>query len=393
MSSPQHLPESSDGTELPSEQPTPKVLIIGEPLVEFTTQEPLGEATSFTRGWGGDALITACALGKLTQPAETAFVSPLGQNPSPSVGDCDDSVGENLLASPANVAPPAIDCQVELLTGLATDPFTPGLMDLCRYHNVGLTHSVVKPSTNLGAYLVSNPRVGMSVGAPGINRIVYHRQGSAASQLGIGDIDGASVLSGVSMVVASGIGLAVSPSMRQVVQSLFKQARQQGITTVLDPNIRLSLWPGGVDEARQVLRATLADTDIVLPSMPDDTTSLLGLEDPEQCVAYFHTHMGAGPLPQRKSLVVLKAGKAGAYISLERGYRRQFQHVPTPVITQIRNTIGAGDTFNAGFIAGMLSQRSLVDCAQWGNALARLKIQHGQTTKGLPNAEQFFRAI
>ncbi len=337
------------------------VLVIGEPMVELTAtggqNMPLYLASGFSKSFGGDALITACAL--------------------------------------ANIMDKQI--QVELLTGLADDAFGHELMDLCRKQQVGLTHSPVLPETITGLYMVGAPTEGMTTQqhhpapAPGspnpddpprwqTQRVGYYRSGSAASQLGLKHVP-PNLLDNVAMVVASGIGLGVSPSMQQVIRKVFTDARKRGITTVLDPNYRPALWAQPSD-ALDALKQVLPLVDVVLPSMPDDTMALLGLEDPYRCMDMFHVY-GA-------KLVVLKAGKGGCYL----GFKRQAQHIPAlEVRGAIQNTIGAGDVFNAGFLAGMLSKQPLTLCAKWANTVAGLKCQQAGTIAGIPTSDAFERQL
>ena len=66
-----------------------------------------------------------------------------------------------------------------------------------------------------------------------------------------------------------------------------------------------------------------------------------------------------------------------------------------PGVTPV-DTTGAGDTFAAGFIAGLLENRSLEDCARLANAAASLCVETvGATTGRWDRAavERRFRAL
>lgn len=66
-------------------------------------------------------------------------------------------------------------------------------------------------------------------------------------------------------------------------------------------------------------------------------------------------------------LVVIKDGANGAVFL----HKDEFRHVPAiPVIAV--DTTGAGDNFNAGFIAAWLKGISLEECVSWGNIIAGL---------------------
>jgi sugar/nucleoside kinase (ribokinase family) len=64
---------------------------------------------------------------------------------------------------------------------------------------------------------------------------------------------------------------------------------------------------------------------------------------------------------------VIKDGAGGAY-GLEAG-----EVVYSPALPVIPlDTTGAGDTFNAGFLAARLDGRPLAECLQWGNIVGGL---------------------
>lgn len=69
-------------------------------------------------------------------------------------------------------------------------------------------------------------------------------------------------------------------------------------------------------------------------------------------------------------LMVMKVGKKGCYIS-ENG---KITHVPGEVV-EAKDTTGAGDSFAAGFLYGLLSGKNAYDCARIGNRIASRVVQ------------------
>jgi sugar/nucleoside kinase (ribokinase family) len=67
--------------------------------------------------------------------------------------------------------------------------------------------------------------------------------------------------------------------------------------------------------------------------------------------------------------ILLKAGPGGSYL-ITRGGLRRFRAFKT----KVRDTNGAGDAFNAGFIYARLSGFSEEEACVWGNACASLKV-------------------
>ncbi|TMP99053.1 MAG: hypothetical protein E6K99_05975 [Thaumarchaeota archaeon] len=83
--------------------------------------------------------------------------------------------------------------------------------------------------------------------------------------------------------------------------------------------------------------------------------------------SYFRTKEVAPPSYPFTTL--LKAGPSGSYL-IRRGGLRRFRAFKT----EVRDTNGAGDAFNAGFIYARLSGFSEEEACVWGNASASLKV-------------------
>jgi sugar/nucleoside kinase (ribokinase family) len=69
--------------------------------------------------------------------------------------------------------------------------------------------------------------------------------------------------------------------------------------------------------------------------------------------------------------IVVKAGAEGCYLLL--GGR--VKHIPTGKV-KVRDTTGAGDAFNAGFVAARMRGEGLVAACNAGNLLGSEKVQH-----------------
>ena len=132
--------------------------------------------------------------------------------------------------------------------------------------------------------------------------------------------------------------------------------------TMLDPNIRAAFVP---DKAAHIarMRRMIAMADIV--KLSDEDLAWFGETGDEADIAA--RWLAAGP-----KLVVVTAGARGAT-----GYTRTTKvHVSAPAITVV-DTVGAGDTFNAGILAGLadaglLDKQSIaaLDAAQLSDVLA-----------------------
>lgn len=82
-------------------------------------------------------------------------------------------------------------------------------------------------------------------------------------------------------------------------------------------------------------------------------------------------------LNQLVPYLIIKDGINGAHA----WYKNQYFHAPTIEITEIVDTTGAGDSFNAGFFAAYFAGHSPLECLQWGNIAGGLSLKgYGGTT-------------
>jgi sugar/nucleoside kinase (ribokinase family) len=138
---------------------------------------------------------------------------------------------------------------------------------------------------------------------------------------------------------------------------LLARARTAGITTVLDTGWDPQGW---TVERRQATRALLAHVDVFLPNQ-DEARALTGLGDPAAAAAELLAD-GAGT-------VVVKCGGAGSVGSAGGAWARA-----GVLDVTVRDAVGAGDTFDAGFVAGALEGQDLAGRMALGSAAAGLRV-------------------
>ena len=108
------------------------------------------------------------------------------------------------------------------------------------------------------------------------------------------------------------------------------------------------------------LRRAIGAVDILLPSA-NEAVRLSGEVDLLRALQV---------LGRRTACVVIKDSAGGAY-GIEAG---EVFHSPSLPLTPL-DTTGAGDTFNAGFLAARLDGRTLAECLRWGNIVGGLSTQ------------------
>ena len=130
---------------------------------------------------------------------------------------------------------------------------------------------------------------------------------------------------------------------------LFREARAAGATTVLDVVVP------GPGEHWSKLEPLLAETDVFLPN-EDEAAIITGLTDPLDQAQRFRD-AGAGT-------VVITRGERGTLLVNDK-LRIRAGTYPTNFV----GGTGAGDAFDAGYIAGLLAGEDPIGCLKWGAAL------------------------
>ncbi|WP_418976381.1 carbohydrate kinase family protein, partial [Anaerotruncus massiliensis (ex Liu et al. 2021)] len=108
------------------------------------------------------------------------------------------------------------------------------------------------------------------------------------------------------------------------------------------------------------LREALAVTDILLPNR----------REMQAITGVWETGAGLDALLCRVPIAALKLGAEGSALGIRGGYSETGRwHVPAVEVTPL-DTTGAGDAFNAGFLASYLRGEKPEDWLRAGNALA-----------------------
>jgi len=153
--------------------------------------------------------------------------------------------------------------------------------------------------------------------------------------------------------------------------ALFRRARSFGLTTSLDTNYDPSEQWRGFDEL-------LAVTNVFLPN-ETEAKSLTGAENVE---------VAEDRLKVKTETVAIKLGAEGA-LGASQSQRVRVTSIPVNVV----DTVGAGDSFDAGFIYGYLNQWSMEKSLQLACVCGALSTQKAGGTEGQPtlaNAMQNF---
>ncbi|MDO4489919.1 MAG: carbohydrate kinase family protein [Lachnospiraceae bacterium] len=161
-----------------------------------------------------------------------------------------------------------------------------------------------------------------------------------------------------SVKIVSFASIFVSPKLgRQELKGLFTEIKAQGKILCADLTKRKN------QETLEEMQEVFALVDYLLPN--EEEAMLLTDTDSVEAAAEAFFRAGTAH-------VILKCGGRGCYIRSEEytGFLPPEQVVESPV-----DTTGAGDSFVAGFLAGLLEGQSLPDCARLGNRCGARAVQ------------------
>ena len=210
----------------------------------------------------------------------------------------------------------------------------------------------------------------------GETTVYYYRENSAASKLSAADIT-PDLFSGVDIVHITGVTPVLSESSLEAVYALFKAAKNAGVTVSFDPNIRKKIW-GGKDFL-PMLREMLLMSDV----------ALLGQSEAKLILGTGSMEESADALI--KSGVEYAAVKDGATGVLVANSSEKIFIPPYPCNPV--DPVGAGDGFNAGFLAGLLSGKSLKECGKMGAIVGALATETASDVGGYPTLSDLERRI
>lgn len=200
--------------------------------------------------------------------------------------------------------------------------------------------------------------------------VEYFRRGSAASYLSREDFVADYVLSAKHLHL-TGVAPAISATSRELAFHMAREMRHAGKTISFDPNLRPTLWPSR-EAMVEALNALAGLADWVMPGVSEGLI-LTGFTDPAD-IARFYIDQGAKG-------VAVKLGPQGAYFRTAGGEEGIVASLP---VTNVVDTVGAGDGFAVGVVSALLEGRDVLHAVARGNRIGGLAIQVIGDSEGLP---------
>jgi 2-dehydro-3-deoxygluconokinase len=248
--------------------------------------------------------------------------------------------------------------KTDYVTALGDDPYSDGMIDQWRAEGVGVDMVIRAKGRTPGLYAIRTDDAGE-------RQFYYWRDQAPARDLfTFPEIDAiAERLFDYDYIYLSGITLSLyTPEQRSRLHELLDAARTRGCKIMFDTNYRPRGWRNA-GAAREAILELLPRIDLAAPTLSDDQ-QIFGDKDATNCADRHHA-IGPGE-------VVVKMDAAGCLVSTP-DIR---EDVATTVQSSPVDTTGAGDSFNAGYLAARLSGLAPVEAARRAHRLAGAVIMH-----------------
>jgi sugar/nucleoside kinase (ribokinase family) len=233
------------------------------------------------------------------------------------------------------------------------DVFGHFMLDEMSKRNVDISNVIVRSNDQTGLSVILNQ---------GADRAILTHLGLIAA-LQASDISDALLSNARHLHIAS---YFLQTTLQPDLPKLFSRAHSLGLTTSLDTNWDPSNEWRGFDEL-------LSQVDIFLPN-ENEAKAIAHKEDVDSACKH---------LASKSKLVAIKRGADGALAQMQ----DTFISVPS-IPVQVVDTVGAGDTFDAGFLFGYLNKWSIEKSLQLAAVCGALSTQFAGGTNGQPTLEE-----
>lgn len=291
----------------------PDLILTGDVLPEFGQVEKLVDSASLTIG--SSSAIFACGLARLG--LKVAFIGVCGK-----------------------------------------DVFGRFMLDEMQRREVDVSHVIVREDGRTGLSVILNT---------GVDRAILTHPGLIAA-LRAADIPESLLRQSRHLHVAS---YFLQTNLQPGLPSLFRRARELGLTTSLDTNYDPTEKWFGFDELLSV-------TNVFLPNEREAVS--LSRE--------VNVDLAAGKLGPRVDVLAVKLGAMGA-LGVRASQAIRVDSIPVKVV----DTVGAGDSFDAGFIYGFLQNWEIERALRLACVCGALSTQKAGGTEAQPTLDEAMKYV
>lgn len=208
------------------------IAIIGECLIELSTNGSLADTSTLNKYFGGDTVTTAVAIARL---------------------------GGN----------------VTYLTKVGNDGFSEFILSALKKENID-TSLIKSNEEQNGMYIVSH--------TSDKKEVLYYKRKTAATKLSINDIDEETIKK-LKLVYSTGVVQSLSASSRELVRESFRLAKANDVMTAYDPNYTSCFMNS--EDTKEYFEEIVDFTDVIFLSLKNDAAQLYDFTSIDKVMKYF----------------------------------------------------------------------------------------------------------
>ena len=214
------------------EQQKVDIAIIGECLIELSSNGTLAESSTLNKFFGGDTVTTAVAIARL--------------------GGCS-----------------------TYITKVGNDGFSEFILSSLQKENIDTSLIKTNDEQN-GMYIVSKTQ--------DKNELLYYKRKTAATKLSVEDFS-EDAIKKLKLLYSTGVVQSLSAGSRELVRESFRIARENDVITAYDPNYTSCFMNSS--DTREYMEEIVEYTDIIFLSLKGDVSRLYDMESVDTITKYF----------------------------------------------------------------------------------------------------------
>ncbi|MFR1913039.1 sugar kinase [Intestinibacter bartlettii] len=257
----------------------------------------------------------------------------------------------------------------KMITSVSNDDIGKSILRYLRSYDID-TEFVTLSDHRTGIYYL---QVGSGIRS---SKVIYDRDNSAFCNMKVGDIDIAKALEDVDVFHFSGITLALSNDLRELLMQMLAYCKEHNIMVSYDSNYRAKLW--SLEEAREATLKVLPYVDILSAGILDAENILLmncELEDNHEKLKYYYDEI-TKTYPNIKHIFSSHRDIESSSVNkLQCNYYTDgILYLSNKInIDSIVDRVGGGDALSAGIIYSIINNKDPKYVCEFATCASALK--------------------
>ena len=257
----------------------------------------------------------------------------------------------------------------KMITSVSNDDIGKSILRYLRSYDID-TEFVTLSDHRTGIYYL---QVGSGIRS---SKVIYDRYNSAFCNMKVGDIDIAKALEDVDVFHFSGITLALSNDLRELLMQMLTYCKEHNIMVSYDSNYRAKLW--SLEEAREATLKVLPYVDILSAGILDAENILLmncELEDNHEKLKYYYDEI-TKTYPNIKHIFSSHRDIESSSVNkLQCNYYTDgILYLSNKInIDSIVDRVGGGDALSAGIIYSIINNKDPKYVCEFATCASALK--------------------